>query len=94
MTLDKLQARFVDEILHGKGHVVLTGRAGTGKSTALSAGVKAAQAAQMDILVMAPTAMAASIHRDAGLESGTIHHALKWNPAREPLPRKLLSVCG
>ena len=94
MTLDKLQTRFVDEILHGKGHVVLTGRAGTGKSTALCAGVKAAQAAQMDILVMAPTAMAASIHRDAGLESGTIHHALKWNPCREPLPRKLLSVCG
>lgn len=94
MTLDKLQARFVDEILHGKGHVVLTGRAGTGKSTALSAGVKAAQAAQMDILVMAPTAMAASIHRDAGLESGTIHHALRWNPAKEPLLRKLLSLCG
>ena len=94
MTLDKLQTRFVDEILHGATHVVLTGRAGTGKSTALCTAVKAAQAAQMDVLVMAPTAMAASIHRDAGLESGTIHHALRWNPAKEPLPRKLLSVCG
>ena len=91
MTLDKLQTRFVDEILHGTTHVVLTGRAGTGKSTALSAGVKAAQAAKMDVMVMAPTAMAASIHRDAGLESGTIHHALRWNPAKEPLPRKLIS---
>ena len=94
MTLDKLQTRFVDEILHGATHVVLTGKAGTGKSTALVSAVRAAQAAQMDVLVMAPTAMAASIHRDAGLESGTIHHALRWNPAKEPLPRKLLSVCG
>ena len=94
MILDKLQTQFVDEILHGISHVVLTGRAGTGKSTALCAAVNAAQAAEMDVLVMAPTAMAASIHRDAGLESGTIHHALKWNPAREPLPLKLLSVCG
>lgn len=94
MTLDKLQTRFVDEVLHGATHVVLTGKAGTGKSTALVAAVRAAQAAQMDVLVMAPTAMAASIHRDAGLESGTIHHALRWNPAKEPLPRKLLSVCG
>jgi len=94
MTLDKLQTRFVDEILHGETHVVLTGKAGTGKSVALCTAVKAAQAVGMDVMVMAPTAMAASIHRDAGLESGTIHHALKWNPAREPLPRKLLSVCG
>jgi len=94
MTLDKLQSQFVEEVLHGSTHVVLTGKAGTGKSTALSAAVNAANALQMDVLVMAPTAMAASIHRDAGLESGTIHHALKWNPAREPLPRKLLSVCG
>jgi len=94
MTLDKLQTRFVDEILHGATHVVLTGKAGTGKSTALVSAVRAAQAAQMDVMVMAPTAMAASIHRDAGLQSGTIHHALRWNPAKEPLPRKLLSVCG
>ena len=94
MTLDKLQTRFVDEVLHGDTHLILTGRAGTGKSTALVSAVRAAQAAQMDVLVMAPTAMAASIHRDAGLESGTIHHALRWNPAKEPLPRKLLSVCG
>lgn len=94
MTLDKLQTRFVDEILHGVTHVVLTGKAGTGKSVALCTAVKAAEAAQMDVIVLAPTAMAASIHRDAGLESGTIHHALKWNPAREPLPRKLLAVCG
>lgn len=94
MTLDKLQTRFVDEILHGTTHVVLTGKAGTGKSTALVSAVRAAQAAGMNVLVMAPTAMAASIHRDAGLESGTIHHALRWNPAKEPLPRKLLSVCG
>ena len=94
MTLDKLQTHFVDEILHGKNHIVLTGKAGTGKSTALCSAVKAAQASEMDVLVVAPTAMAASIHRDAGLESGTIHHALKWNPMREPLPRKLLSVCG
>lgn len=94
MTLDKLQTRFVDEILHGETHVVLTGKAGTGKSVALCSAVKAAQDAQMDVMVMAPTAMAASIHRDAGLESGTIHHALKWNPCWEPLPHKLLSVCG
>jgi hypothetical protein len=94
MTLDKKQTQFVEESLHGDTHVILTGKAGCGKSTALSAAVKAAQAAQMDVVVMCPTAMAASIHRDAGLESGTIHHALKWNPAREPLPRKLLSVCG
>ena len=94
MTLDKLQTRFVDEVLHGDTHLILTGRAGTGKSTALVSAVRAAQAAKMDVLVMAPTAMAASIHRDAGLESGTIHHALRWNPAKEPLPRKLLSVCG
>lgn len=94
MQLDKLQTRFVDEVLHGATHVILTGKAGTGKSVALCSAVKSAQAAGMDVLVMAPTAMAASIHRDAGLESGTIHHALKWNPAREPLPRKLLSVCG
>lgn len=92
MKLDTLQKHFVDEILHGHTHVVLTGKAGTGKSTALVAAVQAAKAAQMDVLVMAPTAMAASIHRDAGLESGTIHHALKWNSAREPLPRKLLAV--
>ena len=94
MTLDKLQTRFVDEVLHGDTHLILTGRAGTGKSTALVSAVRAAQAAEMDVMVMAPTAMAASIHRDAGLESGTIHHALRWNPAKEPLPRKLLSVCG
>lgn len=93
MTLDTQQTRFVDALLHGSGHVVLTGKAGTGKSTALCAAVKAALQKQMDVLVMAPTAMAASIHRDAGLESGTVHHALKWNPAREPLPRKLLAVC-
>ena len=42
MTLDKLQTRFVDEILHGATHVVLTGKAGTGKSTALVAAVRAA----------------------------------------------------
>ena len=94
MTLDTQQTRFVDEVLHGRTHVVLTGKAGTGKSTALCAAVNAAKAACMDVLVMAPTAMAASIHRDNGLESGTIHHALNWNPVREPLPRKLLSVCG
>lgn len=94
MQLDTLQTRFVDELLHGGAHMILTGKAGTGKSTALVSGVKAAQAAGMDVLVMAPTAMAASIHRDAGLESGTIHHALKWNPSKEPLPHKLLSVCG
>lgn len=94
MTLDTLQTRFLDEFLHGEGHIVLTGKAGTGKSTALCAAVKGAKALGMDVLVMAPTAMAASVHRDNGLESGTIHHALKWNPAREPLPRKLLAVCG
>ena len=92
MTLDTQQTQFVDELLHGDTHMILTGRAGTGKSTALCHGVKAAATAGMDVLVMAPTAMAASIHRDAGLESGTIHHALKWNPAKEPLPWKLLSV--
>lgn len=94
MTLDTLQTRFVDEVLHGTTHVVLTGKAGTGKSTALCAAVSAAKADGMDVLVMAPTAMAASIHRDNGLESGTIHHALRWNPVREPLPRKFLSLCG
>ena len=93
MKLDKLQTRFVDEVLHGKTHVILTGKAGTGKSVALCSAVKAAQEVGMDVLVMAPTAMAASIHRDAGLESGTIHHALKWSPIHEPLPRKLLAVC-
>lgn len=94
MQLDRLQTRFVDEMLHGRGHMLLTGKAGTGKSTALISAVKASKACDMDVLVMAPTAMAASIHRDSGLESGTIHHALKWNPAKEPLPYKLLSVCG
>lgn len=94
MKLDAQQIRFVNELLHGRSHIILTGKAGTGKSTALCAGVNAAKAAKMDVLVMAPTAMAASIHRDAGLQSGTIHHALKWNPSREPMPRKLLSVCG
>ena len=94
MTLDTEQTRFVDELLHGSTHMILTGKAGTGKSTALCAGVQAAQAAGMDILVMAPTAMAASIHRDNGLESGTIHHALRWNPARCPLPRKLLEAAS
>lgn len=94
MILDALQTRFVAEVLHGKTHIVLTGKAGTGKSTALCAAVNSAKAAGMDVILMAPTAMAASIHRDNGLESGTIHHALKWNPVREPLPRKLLSLCG
>lgn len=94
MKLDILQQDFVEEVLHGNTHLILTGRAGTGKSTALCAAVADAKAVGMDVLVMAPTAMAASIHRDAGLESGTIHHALRWNPMREPLPRKLLSVCG
>jgi len=94
MRLDALQTKFVEEFLYGDTHMVLTGRAGTGKSTALCAAVKAAQAARMKVLVMAPTAMAASIHRDAGLESGTIHHALNWNPAKVPLSRKLLSACG
>lgn len=92
MKLDKLQSRFVSEVVDGGGHVILTGKAGTGKSVALIHAVNAAKASGMDVLVMAPTAMAASIHRDAGLESGTIHHALRWNPGREPLPRKLLAV--
>ena len=94
MLLDIQQTRFVDEVRHGKTHVVLTGKAGTGKSTALCAAVNAAKAAGMDTLIVSPTAMAASIHRDNGLESGTIHHALKWNPVREPMASKLLSVCG
>ena len=29
MTLDKLQTRFVDEILHGNTHLILTGRRGS-----------------------------------------------------------------
>lgn len=94
MTLDRQQSQFVDELLNGSSHIILTGKAGTGKSVSLCHGVKAAQASGMDVIVMAPTAMAASIHRDAGLDSGTIHHALRWNPVREPLPRKLLAVSG
>ncbi len=94
MQLDVCQSRFVEEVLHGDTHVILTGKAGTGKSTALCAAVRSAKAAGFDVLVMAPTAMAASIHRDAGLESGTIHHALKWNPHRVPIQEKLLDVCS
>lgn len=94
MTLDTLQTRFVDEIVNGSGHLVLTGKAGTGKSTALCAAVDAAIKSGKDVALMAPTAMAASIHRDHGLESGTIHHALKWNPARQPLTNRMLVACS
>ncbi len=94
MQLDKKQQEFVDEVLNGARHVILTGKAGTGKSVALASAVGAAIATGKDVRVMAPTAMAASIHRDAGLESGTIHHALRWNPARTPMPYKMLEVCG
>lgn len=93
MKLDIEQTTFVDEMINGNTHMVLTGKAGTGKSVALSSAVAAAKNAGKDVLVMAPTAMAASIHRDAGIDSGTIHHALKWNPIKEPLPRKLLALC-
>lgn len=92
MVLDKKQKQFVDQIIHGKGHIVLTGKAGTGKSTALIAAVSAARENQMNITVMAPTAMAASIHRDSGIESATIHHSLRWNPVKEPMHLKLLSL--
>lgn len=94
MKLDKRQTQFVEELLHGKGHVILTGKAGTGKSVALIKGVKACIGAGYDVMVLAPTAMAASIHRDGGLESGTIHHALRWNPMKEPLSRKMLAMCA
>ena len=47
MTLDKLQQKFVDEVLHGNTHLILTGRDGTGKSTELVSAVMAAQAAEM-----------------------------------------------
>lgn len=92
MTLDTDQKAFVNETVSGSGHIILTGKAGTGKSAALCAAVKAAQRAGMDVLVMAPTAMAAGVHRDDGLDSGTIHHALRWNPAAEPAWRRLLAA--
>lgn len=92
MKLDAEQQQFVDAVLHSKNHVILTGKAGTGKSTALVEAVKQAKAAGMAVQLMAPTAMAASIHRDSGLESGTIHHQLRWNPIALPLHTKLLSL--
>lgn len=94
MTTDKYQQKFINDVIdQSKGHVILTGDAGTGKTFALVRAIEKLHKIGANVLVCAPTAIAASLHRDAGIKSTTIHSMLQWNPGKTSI-EKILRSCS
>jgi len=59
MNLSKSQQIFMDAIMQGK-NIFLTGKAGTGKSTVTKRAIKELQKKGKNVLVVAPTGIAAN----------------------------------
>ena len=78
--LHALQKKAVERVLHER-LTVLTGGPGTGKTTTVKAMLAALRAAELVVLLAAPTGRAAKRLSDAtGAEARTLHRMLEWTP--------------
>jgi len=79
---DEVQLSAVEKIGQNPFSII-TGGPGVGKTTVVGEIVRRASAAQLNVLLAAPTGRAAKrMTESCGLEAKTIHRLLKWDPGK------------